>query len=96
MSVDDAGPVPGYRPLWHHMRERRGADAAALVLDDPAGRRRVTWRELADDVEMLALGLRDAGVEPGHRVGISVPAGVELAHSVFATLRLGAVAVLAD
>ncbi|MGO1583148.1 MAG: AMP-binding protein, partial [Actinomycetaceae bacterium] len=96
MSVDDAGPVPGYRPLWHHMRERRGADAAALVLDDPAGRRRVTWRELADDVEMLALGLRDAGVEPGHRVGISVPAGVELALSVFATLRLGAVAVLAD
>ncbi|MGC5626713.1 AMP-binding protein [Georgenia sp. Z1344] len=88
--------VGEYRPLWHALRERRNSDAAALVLDDPGLRRRVTWRELADDVEMLALGLSDVGVRPGQRVGVSVPPGIELTLSLFAVLRVGAVAVLAD
>ncbi|MGC5617438.1 AMP-binding protein [Georgenia sp. Z1491] len=93
---DGHAATAGYRPLWHQLRERRGSDAAALVLDDPGLRRRVTWRELADDVEMLALGLKDAGVRPGQRVGVSIPPGVELTLSLFAVLRLGGVAVLAD
>ncbi|WP_454083310.1 AMP-binding protein [Georgenia sp. Marseille-Q6866] len=56
----------------------------------------MTWRDLATRVHRLALGLHDAGVRPGQRVSLLVTPGVDLTTTLFACLRLGAVAVIAD
>ncbi|HLT83787.1 MAG TPA: AMP-binding protein, partial [Phototrophicaceae bacterium] len=62
----------------------------------PDGADTVTWRELSTRVRHLALGLHDAGLRPGQRVSLLITPGVDLTTSLFACLRLGAVAVVAD
>ena len=93
ISPDDAGPG---RPIAAVLDERRDDDAPAVVALHPGGTDTVTWRELATRVRHLALGLHDAGVRPGQRVSLLVTPGVDLTTALFACLRLGAVAVIAD
>jgi fatty-acyl-CoA synthase len=54
---------------------------------------RWTWREFADQVDLLASGLRSLGVEPGDRVGIWSPNRPEWLLTQFATARIGAILV---
>jgi long-chain acyl-CoA synthetase len=76
----------------------------ALVLEEAADRwpgsvalchlgREITYRELRHDVEQLSTCLARLGVTPGDRVGIVLPNCAQLVISLFAALRLGAVAV---
>ncbi|WP_413450406.1 alpha/beta fold hydrolase [Georgenia phoenicis] len=90
----DCGVVT--RPLAAVLDERREDDAPAVVALHPGGTDTVTWRDLATRVRHLALGLHDAGVRPGQRVSLLVTPGVDLTTALFACLRLGAVAVIAD
>jgi fatty-acyl-CoA synthase len=69
----------------------RYPDRLALV-DIPAGKR-YTYRELADDVEALALGLMKAGIVTGDRVGIWAPNCAEWTLAQYATAKLGAILV---
>ncbi|WP_435870279.1 AMP-binding protein [Dietzia maris] len=66
-------------------------DREALV-DVPSGRR-WTYRQLADDVEALALALLDDDVQPGDRVGIWAPNCPEWTVVQFATAKIGAILV---
>ena len=54
---------------------------------------RLTWSELAAQVERVALGLLAAGVGQGERVGIWSPTRVEWTLLQFATARVGAILV---
>ena len=53
----------------------------------------MTWRELADRAEALALGLLGIGVEKGDRVGIWSPTCVEWTLLQFGAARVGAILV---
>ncbi|WP_413756453.1 Pls/PosA family non-ribosomal peptide synthetase [Streptomyces sp. MMBL 11-3] len=68
--------------------------------DEPAlddGRRGLTYRELAVEVEALRRRLGDAGVGLGDRVGVRVPSGTnELYVAVLAVLAAGAAYVPVD
>ncbi|WP_338602487.1 AMP-binding protein [Saccharopolyspora sp. SCSIO 74807] len=62
------------------------------VLDAGTGRE-LTWSELDAAVTGQALRLRAAGVQPGDRVAMALPNGVEFCVALFAVLRAGAIAV---
>jgi fatty-acyl-CoA synthase len=66
-------------------------DRLALV-DLPAGTR-LTYRELADEVRALALGLLSAGIGKGDRVGIWAPNCAEWTLTQYATATIGAICV---
>jgi fatty-acyl-CoA synthase len=66
-------------------------DRDALV--DRATGRRWTYRELADEVNAVALGLVDLGVEKGDRVGIWSPNCAEWTFTQYATAKIGAILV---
>jgi len=66
-------------------------DRDALV--DRATGRRWTYRQLADEVNAVALGLVDLGVEKGDRVGIWSPNCAEWTFTQYATAKIGAVLV---
>ena len=91
-SPPDAAP----RSLSTVLDERREDDAPAVIALRPDTTETVTWRDLAARVRHLALGLHDAGVRRGDRVSLLITPGVDLTTALFACLRLGAVAVVAD
>ncbi|MGA4542635.1 AMP-binding protein [Uniformispora flossi] len=66
-------------------------DRPALV--DRAAGSRYTYREMADAVDAVALGLLEAGVTRGDRVGIWSPNRAEWTLTQFATAKIGAVLV---
>ena len=69
----------------------RFGDREALV--DVATGRRWTYRELAADVNALALGFLDRGVAKGERVGIWAPNCAEWTMVQYATAKIGAILV---
>ena len=56
----------------------------------------ITFHEFAELVEQTAAGLAGAGIEPGDRVALMIPPGVDLAVTLYACWRAGAVIVLID
>ena len=54
-------------------------------------RRRVTWAQLRDEVDRVALGLLDLGVAPGDVVSFQLPNWIEFLVVHFAVTRIGAV-----
>src|SRR5689334_3732938 len=62
------------------------------LVDVPTGRR-WTYAQLQSDVDALALGLLDAGVQKGDRVGIWAPNMPEWTLLQYATAKLGAILV---
>src|SRR5579872_1584737 len=70
---------------------RAFGDREALV-DRPAARR-WTYAELAADVDALALGLLEMGIEKGDRVGIWAPNCAEWTLTQYATAKIGAILV---
>src|SRR5271156_4004591 len=69
----------------------RFADRLALVARQQGVR--LTWRQLADEVDKLAAGLLALGLEPGDRVGIWSPNNAEWLLTQLATARAGLVLV---
>jgi fatty-acyl-CoA synthase len=66
-------------------------DRDALV--DRAANKRWTYRELAEQVNALALGLLDLGITKGDRVGIWAPNCAEWTFTQYATAKIGAILV---
>jgi fatty-acyl-CoA synthase len=66
-------------------------DRDALV--ERATGRRWTYRQFADEVNAVALGLVDLGVEKGERVGIWAPNCAEWTFTQYATAKIGAILV---
>ena len=70
---------------------RRYGDAEALV-DVPTGRR-WTYRELDAEVDRVARGMLDVGIDRGDRVGIWSPNCAEWVFVQYATAKIGAILV---
>ncbi|MDT0269136.1 amino acid adenylation domain-containing protein [Streptomyces sp. DSM 44915] len=67
----------------------RTPDAVAVVSDDAS----VTYRQLAARADRLAGALRAAGVQPGARVLLMLPRGVDAVVAVLAVVKAGGVYV---
>jgi acyl-CoA synthetase (AMP-forming)/AMP-acid ligase II len=66
---------------------------------DAAGKRQydsLTFRELDEDSNRLAAGLRELGVRPGMRIVLMVRPGIDFISFTFALFKLGAITVLID
>ncbi|MGO3314978.1 MAG: AMP-binding protein, partial [Brachybacterium tyrofermentans] len=59
-------------------------------------RREISWSLLNRRVDDIAAGLLGHGVRPGDRVSILITPGADLTGVLYACLRIGAVAVIAD
>jgi long-chain acyl-CoA synthetase len=56
----------------------------------------LTYRRVLDQVDRFATALQDLGVTKGERVGLALPNSPQHVIALFATLRLGAIAVQID
>lgn len=88
-----------FRPLWHRLDERAHDDAVAVIdmtRTDAGAPRTVSWRQLHARVQELAAGLHRLGIRRGDRVSLLLQPGPTLTAVVYACLRIGAIAVVAD
>lgn len=82
-----------YNALERHLLAGRG-DALALVWEGEEGTvRRYTYAELLAEVNALARGLQQQGVQAGDRVGLFMPFIPETAIALLAISRIGAIAL---
>jgi benzoate-CoA ligase family protein len=71
-----------------HLRQGRG-DKAAII----SGDRRLTYREIAEEVNRVGNGLLNLGLQEEQRVLLVLPDIPEFAAAYFGTMKIGAVAV---
>ncbi|MGA8474223.1 MAG: acetate--CoA ligase [Candidatus Cybelea sp.] len=76
--------------LDRHVRAGRGEKIAYYYEGEPGDRRTITYRELLDDVNRFANGLRSLGIRRGDRVAIYMPMIPELPVAMLACARIGA------
>ena len=57
---------------------------------------RLTFQELDQRTSAIAVGLREMGMKPGHRIAMAVPFGADFIALVFALLKTGVTLVLID
>ncbi|WP_218219820.1 alpha/beta fold hydrolase [Nesterenkonia sp. Act20] len=107
-SPEPAGTILGlHEQLTSLSTSARRRDAAVVDMtaeaepwstaeDAATGNRALSWEQLARQVDALAVGLRATGVRRGDRVSLLVQPGNTLTVILYACLRLGAVAVVAD
>ena len=89
-------PARESAPLWAALADHAADDAIGIVEMGPDGPAAViTFAELDADVNRVAAGLADLGVENGDRVALVVPPGIDVAVCVYACWRIGAVVVVA-
>jgi acetyl-CoA synthetase len=77
--------------LDRHVNAGRGDTTALIALDERGGRRSLTYRELLDEVERVAAGLRGLGIGKGDRLTIYMPTSAEAVVAMLATVRIGAI-----
>jgi len=95
----DGQPVQQRSPIWNGIEHRSVTtpDVPAVIeLADTPDSPVITFGEMAEDVEIVAAGLHASGVQPGQRVALMIPPGINLSACLYACWRLGAVAVLVD
>jgi acetyl-CoA synthetase len=77
--------------LDRHLVERGDATAIIWEGDEPGEDRRISYRELHEEVCRLANGLKDLGMRKGDRVTLYLPMIPEAAVSMLACARIGAI-----
>lgn len=69
-------------------------DRPAVIYEGDSGaRREMTFSELSAEVDRVACGLLDLGIQKGDRIGLFLPVIVEAAVALFACAKIGAIAV---
>jgi acetyl-CoA synthetase len=80
-----------YNCVDRHLKERGNQDAIIWVKDEPGEYEHITYRQLKHEVSRVANVLRHHGVQKGDRVCIYMPMIPELAYTMLACARIGAV-----
>ncbi|MGC2939586.1 MULTISPECIES: alpha/beta fold hydrolase [unclassified Brevibacterium] len=95
-SAQESGPASPIRAVTAILDARSDDEAIASVdfAQNPA--QQITWHHLWHVTTSIANGLLDLGVKPGDRVSMLVPPGNNLTAALYACLKIGAVAVVAD
>lgn len=85
-------------PIWRLAADPQHRHEIAVVEMGPGAQpaREVTWSVLADRIDDLAAGMLAHGIRPGERAAVLVPPGADLTAVLYACLRIGVVAVVAD
>ncbi|WP_181275061.1 alpha/beta fold hydrolase [Brevibacterium oceani] len=93
---DPAATAAPARAVTAILDARRDDEAIASVdfAQNPA--QQISWRHLWHVTTSIANGLLGLGVKPGDRVSMLVPPGNNLTAALYACLKIGAVAVVAD
>jgi olefin beta-lactone synthetase len=91
-------PVPATvsnrRPLWAAL-ESRSKDTSVAFVDGTTGTS-ISWADLHQQLQRIAVGLRATGLEPGDRVALLIPPGPDLVAVLYGCWRAGLVTVMAD
>mgnify|MGYP001199394362 FL=1 len=74
-----------------HLKKNAKKTAIIWVGDDPADTKKISYKELHQNVCKVANGLRNIGVQKGDRVTIYLTMIPELAYTMLACARIGAV-----
>ncbi len=77
--------------LDRHLATRGETTAIIWEGDDPAQQRRITYRELHEDVCRMANALKELGAKRGERITIYMPMIPEAAVAMLACTRIGAI-----
>ena len=80
-----------YNCVDRHLHERGEQDAIIWVKDEPGEYEHITYRQLKHEVSRVANVLRYHGVRRGDRVCIYMPMIPELAYTMLACARIGAI-----
>ncbi|MDJ0608093.1 MAG: acetate--CoA ligase [Kiloniellales bacterium] len=80
-----------YNCVDRHLADRGDQVAIIWEGDDPSESRKITYRELHDQVCRLANAMKERGVKKGDRVTIYLPMIPEAAYAMLACARIGAV-----
>src|SRR5438105_2820712 len=81
------------RPLITHFRERFSAFAPRVAVID--GQRTVTYAELGQQSERVALNLLDLGLRPLDRIVVQLPNTLEFVLLYFGLQQIGAIPIMA-
>lgn len=82
-----------YNALDRHADGPRRNQQALIALAGDGTVHKLTYRELRDLTSRLAGGLLSLGIQPGDRVAVYMPTGLEIALTFLACARIGAVHV---
>ena len=74
-----------------HLKKNKDKTAIIWVGDDPKVQKKISYKQLHDEVSKAANGLRKLGVQKGDRVTIYLTMVPELAYTMLACARIGAV-----
>jgi len=97
VSAPVAAEVDVAAPLWGLIDEPSAATGpSAIAVSDAAADESIDRAQFAGRVAAFAQGLHHRGVQPGDRVAVLVPPGIDLIAVIYACWRLGAVTVVAD
>jgi len=80
-------------PALVDLAVERYGDLESVVATDDAGDVRLTFRELAEQVDIVARGLLAARIQPGDRVCVWAPNSLRWLLAALATYRVGAIVV---
>ena len=80
-----------YNCVDRHLKERGNQDAIIWAKDEPGEYQHITYRQLKHEVARVANVLRFHGVQRGDRVCLYMPMIPELAYTMLACARIGAV-----
>ncbi|WP_375767418.1 acetate--CoA ligase [Archangium gephyra] len=80
-----------YNAVDRHVRSRPGRPAIIWAKNEPGQYELITWRDLKHNVGRVANVLKAHGVKKGDRVCIYLPMVPELAYTMLACARIGAV-----
>src|SRR6476661_6660734 len=88
---EDGSLNVAYNCIDRHLASRSGQTAIIWEGDDPKDDKKITYRELHEQVCKFANVLKARGVKKGDRVTIYLPMIVEAAYAMLACARIGAV-----
>jgi acetyl-CoA synthetase len=88
---EDGETNVSYNCLDRHLKDHGDQVAIIWESDDPSLDRKITYREVHEQVCRLANVLKDRGVKKGDRVTIYMPMVPEAAYAMLACARIGAI-----
>ena len=88
---EDGTTNAAYNCIDRHLHKRGDQVAIIWEGDDPKDSKKITYRELHDEVCRFANVLRNRNVEKGDRVTIYLPMIPEAAYAMLACARIGAI-----
>ncbi|WP_457641554.1 acetate--CoA ligase [Persephonella sp.] len=80
-----------YNALDRHIQNGKGNKIAYIYVDEEGNEKKISYKDLLDEVNAFANGLRSLGLKKGDRVSIYMPNSIESVVSMLACARIGVI-----